>query len=61
MSGRVRYTAEFKQEAVVLSRRVGVVKAARDLGVSALSIISQNWLQPFARDFCCDRFAKHRE
>ena len=34
MGGRVRYTAEFKQEAVVLSRRVGVVKAARDLGVS---------------------------
>ena len=34
MSGRVRYTAEFKQEAVVLSHRVGVVKAARDLGVS---------------------------
>ena len=34
MSGRVRYTTEFKQEAVVLSRRVGVVKAARDLGVS---------------------------
>ena len=34
MGTRGRYTAEFKADVVVLAQKVGITKAARDLGLS---------------------------
>jgi transposase len=41
-----RYSEEFKLEAVKLSEKVGVPKAAKDLGVDSKSIY--NWIQQFS-------------
>ncbi|EPZ52551.1 transposase, partial [Bacteriovorax sp. BAL6_X] len=37
------YTDEFKQNAVELSKELGIIKAAQELGVSEMSI--RNWLK----------------
>ena len=46
MGIRRQYTVEFRDDAVALAQRVGISKAARDLGVS----------HAFAFDFVCAVF-----